>query len=854
MQVSSIVCLLVLCCSSALATTTLASTIVVPTTEHSTTHVGDGSATPSKLEIYSLHVVSDIRFRFANTVVSSRIANPANVSQEVFFSAIIPETAFISGFLIEVDGHVYKAYVKEKEEAKQEYSEAVRQGRTAAHVALSARDSNRFTVSVNVEPHKKVTFNLTYDELLKRTLGVYKNVINLDPGQIVQDLSVEVHINESADITTLNVPALRTSNEIDADPSAGVTNPLAVIERPSTSSAIVRFAPTPDQQRQLASEGIKGQLIVEYDVNRTAHSGQVLVNDGYFVHFFAPTDLKPLRKQVTFVLDISGSMSGRKIEQLRQAMTTILDDLNPGDLFSIVIFSTGVSVWDPTLKDSEIANVLNTYGRWGHEPSEADHPSVLSPTVIAVANPENIAKAKKFVEQLTAQSSTNIYDALIKGLDISKLGIANYTSVQNQSEVPQPIIIFLTDGQPNVGVSAPDAIVSGVSEANSGGVSIFCLALGNDADIEFLRKLSLRNLGFARKIYEASDTALQLRDFYRQLASPLLANVTFDYEPNQVVTDSVTRHIFRTFFSGSELVVAGRLVGDNLTGQVEGRSSSGEQIFPIHPIIFPPRPFPRPIHVNITEKEPGVLERLWVYLTIQQLLEEDKVKDHDHWDKNYTSPEKQKALELSLKYSFVTEVTSLLVVKPNETSSAETEDASQPNVPQYGGIPLPISRNFHATFLNLGASRFSHVGFAQRKFAPADASGPRYRVGISNIGAYDFLSGPLPMGPQAPVLASIGDVTWLPALSPNNTISLPVGPNGAIRELKVASSNETNTEHAACRTPHAEDGHCRHLRYCVLSEFTVSEQQFIPYFCEIHSSSEIYVGTCCPDHLQHTKK
>jgi hypothetical protein len=76
-------------------------------------------------------------------------------------------------------------------------------------------------VSVNVEPRQKVTFNLTYEQLLVRALGAYEHVINLDPGQIVPDLSVQVRIEESADITTLNVPALRVSNEINTDPAAG---------------------------------------------------------------------------------------------------------------------------------------------------------------------------------------------------------------------------------------------------------------------------------------------------------------------------------------------------------------------------------------------------------------------------------------------------------------------------------------------------------------------------------------------------------------------------------------------------------------------------------------------------------
>lgn len=51
-------------------------------------------------------------------------------------------------------------------------------------VFFSARDSNKFTVSVNVEAENKVTFNLTYEQLLPRKLGVYENIINIQPGQV----------------------------------------------------------------------------------------------------------------------------------------------------------------------------------------------------------------------------------------------------------------------------------------------------------------------------------------------------------------------------------------------------------------------------------------------------------------------------------------------------------------------------------------------------------------------------------------------------------------------------------------------------------------------------------------------
>lgn len=91
------------------------------------------------------------------------------------------------------------------------------QSNTASCNTYSARDSNRFTVSVNVEPQKKATFNLTYEELLTRRLGEYSHVVNLHPGQEVRDLQIDVLISENRNITVLHVPELRSGNEIDPE-------------------------------------------------------------------------------------------------------------------------------------------------------------------------------------------------------------------------------------------------------------------------------------------------------------------------------------------------------------------------------------------------------------------------------------------------------------------------------------------------------------------------------------------------------------------------------------------------------------------------------------------------------------
>nr|CAD7446721.1 unnamed protein product [Timema bartmani] len=584
-----------------------------------------------KPDVYSLHIVSNIRYRYATTVVTSRVANRANTSKEIFFTVVLPKTAFISGFLMEIDGNVYRAHVKEKKEAKKKYDAAVSSGQTAAHVIQSTRNSNRFTVSVNIEREKKVTFNLTYEELLRRELSVYNHAININPGQIVPDLSVEVYINESSKITTLKVPALKESNEINQE-NAAQGNPLANIERPSDTSAIIRWAPTPEEQKQLNSEGVKGQLVVRYDVDRESHPQQILVNEGYFVHFFAPTNLSTLNKHVTFVLDVSASMLGTKIEQLRVAMTTILSDLRPGDFFSIIIFSTYVEVWNP---EHNRRQEIDHYYYRGNKGRITQQESLRS-SVVPVT-PDNIRIAKEFVGRLQVGSK-----------------------MQGRKRVSTVLEVALEESTPVTYLYV--------------GAAIFCLAFGDDANLDFLKKLSLSNSGYARKIYEASDAALQLHDFYRQVASPLLTDVSFNYTESQVEEGTVSKTHFNTLFLGSEFVVAGKLKSTELTGGLTARYPNGTTSIPFGPDIivicppFPPTVEPTEEH-NVTNA--SFMERLWAYLTIQQLLEKDEVKSPPKV--NTTSPNKKRALELALKYSFVTPLTSLVVVKPNETTSVDTE-------------------------------------------------------------------------------------------------------------------------------------------------------------------------------------
>ena len=256
-------------------------------------------------------------------------------------------------------------------------------------------------------------------------------------------------------------------------------------------------------------------------MERGPAAGEVQLLDGYFVHFTAPEKLTPMAKHVVFVLDTSGSMRHRKMHQTIAAMVTILGDMRPEDSLTIVSFATEVTVWE-------------------------------GGSVVA-ASEDNIARAVRYVETLEAKGETNINGALLRALEI----LQEVRDTGARSEL-QPMVFFLTDGPPTVGETDTLAILDNIKTANSNiGAPIFSLAFGRRTDFQMLRLLSVQNHGFARKIYTAADASLQMAGFYKEVSSPILSNVTFDYLSSDIIHDSLTETAFHTFYQGGEMVVAG---------------------------------------------------------------------------------------------------------------------------------------------------------------------------------------------------------------------------------------------------------------------------------------------------------
>lgn len=414
--------------------------------------------------------------------------------------------------------------VMEKAEAEEAYKDAKDKNKTAGMVSsvprepvMKQRGMEVFNVAVNIRANTAAQFTLEYLQLLQRDLGQYQYISSVRPQQTVKDMNYNIKIYEPQGISYVDV----------YEPSQNHVA-FAKVIRKSNTIMEVNYSPDLSQQETIISHqqdeksGIDGDLVVRYDINHGQDAGYVQIDGDFFVHFFSPSGLKAQPKNIVFVVDRSGSMAGEKIEQTRQAMLYILDQLRPEDAFQMIYFDDKLQFWSTEDK-------------------------------LVEATPAMIQNAKQHVEDhLESGGSTNINAALLEACRI----------LRHQGIRGSSFVIFLTDGHPTSGVTDSKVIARNIDDAAASEVVIFSLGFGFDLQFDLLKEISYRTEGTVRRIYPGSDAAEQIKDFLKGVNTPLMYEITLAYDDNAILPESLTTHSFPQYFNGSELIVAGRMTQD----------------------------------------------------------------------------------------------------------------------------------------------------------------------------------------------------------------------------------------------------------------------------------------------------
>lgn len=244
---------------------------------------------------------------------------------------------------------------------------------------------------------------------------------------------------------------------------------------------------------------------------------QPVGEDGFFMLLLAPgaaAQSEAVRRDVVAVLDVSGSMSGEKLDQAKAALTQLLGTLRAGDRFRVVAFANGVrrlaEGWTPLTADSR-------------------------------------RQAQEWVRALGTDGGTNIAAALTEAFAAAP------------AESALGVVVFLTDGMPTVGESDPERIAERAEQVR-GRFRVFAFGIGYDVNTYLLDRLTVRARGTTEYIQPGGDIEPAVGSLAAKIASPVLTDLALSSDGGVELHD-VQPGDLPDLFAGDELVVFGRYRG-----------------------------------------------------------------------------------------------------------------------------------------------------------------------------------------------------------------------------------------------------------------------------------------------------
>jgi Ca-activated chloride channel homolog len=437
----------------------------------------------------------DVRGDLATVYVKQSFENPTDSVAEPIYEFPLYEKAAVYAMSMKIGDRRVDAEIKRKEEAREQYEQAKRQGKKAA--LLDQDRPNLFVQRVaNVEPGQRVEITLRYTHALPKDRGNYL-------------LTVPLAIGERFTPSDMSKNRLVDSDG-NADPGAkaGGAREAAAPENVSLSVRIDGGMPV--SQIRSASHRVRvGQLAetvhrVELDADKDAtdkhfrlayrlagDQPQVGVNSyfseddeqGYFDVLIEPpaevaAEQVPNR-EVVFVVDKSGSMRQARMKAANDFIVKVLDHLRPDDHFRIIYFSNGIE-------------------RLAAEPMRA--------------TPQNISRAKAYAERMRSGGGTVIVPPLKEAL-----------------EVPIPedtmrMVVVVTDVQVSNEFQVIETITEHIGEAR-----MFALGIGGEVNRYLLDEIGRSGRGFAKQFDADDNVQRAIDDAVRRLQSPVLTDISVDW-------------------------------------------------------------------------------------------------------------------------------------------------------------------------------------------------------------------------------------------------------------------------------------------------------------------------------------
>jgi len=521
---------------------------------------------PMSYKIKELNVETRLVDQVAKVQVSQTFVNTGNRPMEVSFVFPLPYDGAIEQMTLMIDGRELPAKLLDAKEARRMYEEIVRRNRDPA--LLEWMGTGLFRTSVFPVPAgASRTVSLRYSQICRKQEGLTDFLFPLSTAkytsEAVEQVGIRVSIESQEEIKNVYSP----SHAVE-------------IQRPDAKHATVVYR----SKNEVPSSDFR----LFYDVGKGKVSTRVLSyrpdknQDGFFLLLASPeiksTDQKRPEKTVLLVIDRSGSMSGKKIEQVKAALKYVLNTLRAGDLFNVIAYDSQIEAFRPELQ------------RFDEESRKA---------------------ALGFVEGLYAGGSTDIGGALHTALG------------QLQDDKRPSYVIFLTDGLPTAGETNEMKIAAEAKQLNKVHARLFTFGVGYDVNSRLLDKLVHENFGQSEYVRPNEDIEDRVSKLYNRIESPVMTGVQLQFIFDELKTEDgppVNRVYPKDsfdLFAGEQLVAVGRYRRPG-TAKVIVQGSVGDSLQKLD--------FPATFVEKSNDEGFAFIEKLWATRRVGEILDELDLK------------------------------------------------------------------------------------------------------------------------------------------------------------------------------------------------------------------------------------
>lgn len=339
-----------------------------------------------------------------------------------------------------------------------------------------------------------------------------------------------------------------------------------------------------------------------------------------------------LNKETVLVLDTSGSMHGISIQQAKQAVIKLLNQMSSGDSFNLVQFN-------------------NDY-------------QYLFPNAVPVTT-ENIFKAIQYVQNLDADGGTEMANVMQSVLKAERK-IPNHQRKQIRQ------VVFITDGS----ISNESQLFS-IIQRDLGASRLFTVGIGAAPNSYFMRKAAEFGRGTFTYISNVSEVESKMQELFKKLKSPLLTRLKITWPKNFEQVEVFPKKL-NDLYMGHPLMVSAKV-----TTATELTNSSMDES--THSVLFEGQSgstlWKSKLNWNSKNPHPGI-SRLWARNKIDALMDEYREQPPNAsatWLADKKKALKQQIINLSIKHHIISRFTGFVAVSQQPLSTLSDSDSKTPS-------------------------------------------------------------------------------------------------------------------------------------------------------------------------------